>query len=156
MTQVYAEDGECIPVTVVLAGPNVVTGKRTPDKDGYSALQLGFEEKPARLVTRPENGQFTKNGIKPMRALRELRLPADKVAEFEVGQILNARDVFEDGKAIDIIATTKGKGFQGVMKRHGFHGTKATHGVHESFRHGGSLGCRLTPGHVVKGKKMAG
>ena len=156
MTQVYAVDGECIPVTVVLTGPNVVTGKRTVEKDGYSALQIGFEEKPARLTNRPENGAYVKAGIKPMRLVKELRLPADKVAEFEVGQQLSAKDVFAVGKALDVQGTTKGKGTQGVMKRHGMSGTKASHGVHEFFRHGGSIGCRLTPGHVKKGKRMGG
>ena len=156
MTQVYAADGECIPVTVVMTSPNVVVGKRTVEQHGYSALQLGFEEKPARLLKRPENGAFAKTKIKPMRVLRELRLPADKVAEYEVGQQLAAKDIFTAGAPIDVQGTTKGKGFQGVIKRHGFSGTKASHGVHEYFRHGGSLGCRLTPGHVVKGKKMNG
>jgi len=153
---VYAEDGECIPVTVVLTGPNVVTAKRTVEKDGYSALQLGFEEKPARLTTRPENGRFAKAGLKPMRFVRELRLPPEKVAEYEVGQQIRPADVFHSGKAIDIQGTTKGRGFQGVMKRHGMAGTKDSHGVHEYFRHGGSIGCRLTPGHVMKGKRMSG
>ncbi len=156
MTQVYAEDGECIPVTVIQTGPNVVVGKRTPDKDGYSALVLGFEEKPARLANRAENGAASKAGLKPMRFLRELRLPEDVVAKYEVGQSIAASDVFEGGKPVDIQGTTKGRGFQGVIKRHGMAGTKASHGVHEYFRHGGSIGCRLTPGHVKKGKRMAG
>ena len=156
MTQVYAEDGECIPVTVVQTGPCVVTGVRTPDKDGYSALQLGFDEKPARLTNRPEIGGFTKHKLKPMRLLREIRLPAEKVAEFEIGQKLGASDVFEAGNPIDIQGTTKGKGTQGVLKRWGMAGGKASHGVHEYYRHGGSIGCRLTPGHVMKGKHMGG
>ncbi len=156
MTQVYAEDGECIPVTVVQTGPCFVTGVRTAEKDGYSALQLGFDEKPVRLTNRPENGAFTKHKLKPMRLLKEIRLPADKVAEFEIGQEIKASDVFEAGKPIDVQGTTKGKGTQGVMKRWGMRGGKTTHGVHEYYRHGGSIGCRLTPGHVMKGKKMGG
>jgi len=156
MTQVYAVDGECIPVTVVQAGPCFVTGLRTLEKDGYSALQLGFDEKPLRLTNRPENGAFVKNKLKPMRLLKELRLPPEKVAEFQIGQQLNAADVFQGGKPVDVRGTTKGKGTQGVMKRWGMHGGKASHGVHEYYRHGGSLGCRLTPGHVVKGKRMGG
>lgn len=156
MTQVFTEDGTCIPVTVVKAGPCFVTAKRTAEKDGYSALQIGFDDKPARLASRPEAGQFAKLGIKPQRWVKEIRLPADVVAKYEIGQEIKAADVFADGKAIDIQGVTKGKGYQGVMKRHGMNGTKASHGVHEFFRHGGSIGCRLTPGRVHKGKRMSG
>lgn len=156
MTQVYAEDGECIPVTVVQAGPCVVTGVRTADKDGYSALVLGFDEKPVRLTNRPENGAFVKHKLTPMRLLKEIRLSAERVAEFTIGQRLLASDVFEAGKPVDVQGTTKGKGTQGVLKRWGMRGGKASHGVHEYYRHGGSIGCRLTPGHVFKGKKMGG
>jgi large subunit ribosomal protein L3 len=156
MTQVYAQDGERIPVTVVQTGPNVVVGKRTGEKDGYWALQLGFEEKPARLTNRPENGAFVKAKVKPMRFVREIRLPEDEVAKYEIGQKLAAKDVFADGIPLDVQGTTKGRGYQGVMKRHGMAGAKASHGVHEFYRHGGSIGCRLTPGHVKKGKRMSG
>jgi large subunit ribosomal protein L3 len=157
MTQVFLEDGQCVPVTIIQTGPCVVTGIRTPEKDGYSAIQLGFDEKPARLANRAENGQFVKAGLKPQRKLREFRLPKEQVDKFEVGQVIKTRDVFpEDGRAIDIQATSKGKGYQGVMKLHRMPGTKASHGVHEFFRHGGSIGCRLTPGRVRKGKRMSG
>lgn len=156
MTQVFAEDGERIPVTVLQTGPNYVVDKRTVDKDGYSALVLGFDEKPTRLVKRPQLGAFKKADIKPQRFVRELRLPAEDVEKYEIGQALAPADVFEEGTPLDIVGTSKGKGFQGVIKRHNMSGTKATHGVHESFRHGGSIGCRLTPGHVYKGKRMAG
>lgn len=156
MTQVFAEDGERIPVTVLLTGPNYVIDKRTEEKDGYSALVLGFDEKPARLANRPALGSFKKANLKPLRFIRELRLPADEVAKYEVGQALTASEVFEQGIPVDITGTSKGKGYQGVIKRHGMSGTKASHGVHEFFRHGGSIGCRLTPGHVYKGKRMAG
>ncbi|MEM9490137.1 MAG: 50S ribosomal protein L3, partial [Myxococcota bacterium] len=156
MTQVFAEDGERIPVTVVQLGPNHVVGKRTAERDGYSALILGFEEKPARLCTKPEVGGYRESGLKPQRFVREFRLPEDEVAKFEVGQTLKPTDVFEIGAPIDVCGTSKGKGYQGVMKRQGMAGTKASHGVHEYFRHGGSIGCRLTPGRVVKGKRMAG
>lgn len=156
MTQVFAPDGERVPVTVIRTGPCVVVGKRTPERDGYSALQVGFEERPARLLNRPENGFFKKVGVKPQRFVREFRLPVDQVASFEVGQELKPSAVFNEGIAIDVTGQSKGKGFQGVIKRHHMNGTKASHGVHEFFRHGGSIGCRLTPGRVHKGKRMAG
>jgi large subunit ribosomal protein L3 len=156
MTQVFAEDGERIPVTVIQTGPCVVVGKRTPDKDGYSALQIGFEERPARLTNRPANGFFKKAGVNPQKFVREMRLPAEEVARYEVGQALKASDVFAENIPVDVTGTSKGKGFQGVIKRHHMNGTKATHGVHEFYRHGGSIGCRLTPGRVHKGKRMAG
>jgi large subunit ribosomal protein L3 len=156
MTQVFSDDGERIPVTAIQAGPCYVTGKRTDDTDGYSALIIGFDEKPTRLTKRPEMGQFKKAGVAPQRHVREFRLPAEDVAKYELGQALKPSEVFEDGIPIDVVGTSKGKGFQGVMKRWGMHGGKTTHGVHEVYRHGGSIGCRLTPGHVYKGKKMAG
>ena len=156
MTQVFAEDGERIPVTVIQTGPNYVVGKRTLDRDGYSALILGFGDKPKRLCNKPELGAFQKLDIDPVRVVRELRLPAEEVDKYEIGATLEAKDVFEDGIPVDVTGTSKGKGYQGVMKRHNMAGTKASHGVHEYFRHGGSIGCRLTPGRVVKGKKMAG
>ena len=156
MTQVFAADGERVPVTVIQTGPCVVVGKRTPDKNGYSALQIGFEERPARLVNRPANGFFKKAGVKPQKFVRELRLPEAEVGRFEVGQELKPSEVFAPGIPLDISGTSKGKGFQGVIKRHHMSGTKNSHGVHEFFRHGGSIGCRLTPGRVHKGKRMAG
>jgi large subunit ribosomal protein L3 len=156
MTQVFAPDGERISVTVIQTGPCVVVGKRTMDKDGYSALQVGFEERPARLVNRPANGFFKKAGVKPQKFVREMRLPESEVGKFEVGQPLKPSEVFAAGIPVDVMGTSKGKGFQGVIKRHHMAGTKASHGVHEFFRHGGSIGCRLTPGRVHKGKRMAG
>ena len=156
MTQVFAEDGERIPVTVIQAGPNYVVGKRTVDRDGYSALIVGFGEKPARLANKPELGQFKSAGIDPLRVLREFRLPPEEVEKYEVGQALKLSDIFEVGIPLDIVGTSKGRGYQGVIKRHNMSGTKASHGVHEYFRHGGSIGCRLTPGRVHKGKRMSG
>jgi len=156
MTQVFAEDGERIPVTVLQVGPTFVVGKRTDERDGYSALQLGFDEKPARLAKKPELGFFKKAGVKPQRLVKEFRLPSDEVEKFELGQELKASEIFSEGIPVDVAATSKGKGFQGVMKRHNMAGGKASHGVHEYYRHGGSIGCRLTPGRVVKGKKMGG
>jgi large subunit ribosomal protein L3 len=156
MTQVFAEDGERIPVTAIQVGPCYVVGVRTPERDGYAAVQVGFEEKPARLARRPELGSAKKAGLKPVRHIREFRLPEADVAKFEVGKQIRIQDVFETGTPLDIEGTSKGKGYQGVMKRHGMSGTKGSHGVHEYFRHGGSIGCRLTPGRVHRGKRMAG
>jgi large subunit ribosomal protein L3 len=156
MTQVFADDGERVPVTVIQTGPCVVVGKRTVDKNGYSALQIGFEERPARLVNRPANGFFKKAGVKPQKFVRELRLPESELGRFEVGQELKPSEVFQPGNPVDVSGTSKGKGYQGVIKRHHMAGTKNSHGVHEFFRHGGSIGCRLTPGRVHKGKRMAG
>lgn len=156
MTQVFAEDGERIPVTVIQAGPNYVAGKRTVERDGYSALVIGFGERPARKVNKPLSGQFKSGALKPPRVLREFRLPPDEVDAYEVGQELKLSEVFEAGIPLDVTGTSKGKGFQGVMKRHNMKGTKASHGVHEYYRHGGSIGCRLTPGRVHKGKRMSG
>ena len=131
--------------------------KRTPDKHGYAAVQLGFEEKAVNDLTRPEAGYFKKANIeKPVRHLREVRLDPKDVEKYEVGKILSAGEVFKAGDVVDVVGTTKGKGYQGVMKKHRMAGDSMTHGTHEFFRHGGSIGCRLTPGRVHKGKRMSG
>jgi large subunit ribosomal protein L3 len=157
MTQVFHEDGTALGVTAVSVGPCVVVGKRTADKHGYTAVQLGFEELPVRLASRPETGFFKKAGVeKPLRHLREVRLDPKDVDKYEVGKVLKADEVFKVGDVVDVVGTTKGKGYQGVMKRHKMAGDTATHGTHEFFRHGGSIGCRLTPGRVHKGKRMSG
>src|SRR6478609_6664263 len=149
MTQVFHDDGSALGVTAVAVGPCVVVAKRTPDKHGYSALQLGFEDETDRELNRPRAGYFTKNSIeKPLRHLREVRLEAKEVEKYELGKLLRA--------SVDVVGTTKGKGYQGVMKRHRMAGDTDTHGTHEFFRHGGSIGCRLTPGRVHKGKRMSG
>jgi len=153
---VFADDGERIPVTVIQTGPNYVIGKRTVDRDGYTALIVGFDEKPLRLVNRPEAGTFKAANTKPVRVIREFRLPAADVDKYEVGQAIGAQDVFGDNAAIDVTGTSKGKGYQGVIKRHHMKGMTRAHGTHEYFRHGGSIGCRLTPQRVHKGKRMAG
>ena len=126
------------------------------ERDGYSALVLGFDEKPVRLANKPELGAMKDNGLKPQRFIREIRLPAEEVAKFTVGQALNPSDVFEANIAVDVEGWSKGKGYQGVLKRHHMRGKPRTHGTHEYFRHGGSIGCRLTPQRVHKGKRMAG
>ena len=156
MTQVFAEDGESIPVTVIQTGPNVVIGTRTQERDGYTALVLGFDEKPLRLANKPELGAVKEAGIKPQRFIREIRLDAEEVAKYTVGQVLGPQDVFTDNIPIDVEGWSKGKGHQGVLKRHHMRGKPRTHGNHEYFRHGGSIGCRLTPQRVHKGKRMSG
>ena len=157
MTQVFHEDGTALGVTAVSVGPCVVVAQRTPEKHGYAAVQLGFEEEVPRLLSRPSAGYFAKANVgKPLRHLREVRLDPKDVAKYEVGKVLRAVDVFKEGDVIDVTGTTKGKGYQGVMKRHRMAGDSDTHGTHEFFRHGGSIGCRLTPGRVHKGKRMTG
>jgi large subunit ribosomal protein L3 len=156
MTQVFADDGERIPVTVIQAGPCFVVSKRTEERDGYTALVLGFDEKPLRLVTRPVAGTFKASNLKPQRVLKEFRLPAAECDKFSVGQALGPQDLFKDGAPIDVQGQSKGKGFQGVIKQHHMKGMTRSHGTHEYFRHGGSIGCRLTPQRVHKGKRMAG
>ncbi|MBA3395811.1 MAG: 50S ribosomal protein L3 [Deltaproteobacteria bacterium] len=156
MTQVFADDGEAVPVTVIQTGPNVVVGTRTMERDGYSAVVLGFDDKPVRLATKAELGMAKATNAKPQRFIRELRLAPEEVAKYTVGQLLAPGDVFADGAAIDVEGWSKGKGFQGVIKRHHMRGKPRTHGCHEYFRHGGSIGCRLTPQRVHKGKRMAG
>jgi len=117
---------------------------------------LGFDEKPVRLATKPEMGATKGTELKPQRFIREIRLPAEEVAKYKVGQVLGPKDVFADNSPIDVEGTSKGKGYQGVIKRHHMSGMTRAHGTHEYFRHGGSIGCRLTPQRVHKGKRMAG
>jgi large subunit ribosomal protein L3 len=156
MTQVFSDDGEAVPVTVIQTGPCQVIGTRTQERDGYTAVVLGFDEKPVRLTNKPEMGALKENGLKPQRFIRELRLPAEEVAKYTVGQVLGPKDVFADNCPVDVEGTSKGKGYQGVIKRHHMKGMTRAHGTHEYFRHGGSIGCRLTPQRVHKGKRMAG
>jgi large subunit ribosomal protein L3 len=156
MTQVFADDGEAVAVTVIQTGPNVVVGTRTVERDGYSALVLGFDEKPVRLANKPEMGNAKATNGKPLRFVRELRLAAAEVGKYTVGQMLNPKDIFADGGVIDVEGWSKGKGYQGVIKKHHMSGMTRAHGTHEYFRHGGSIGCRLTPQRVHKGKRMAG
>ena len=156
MTQVFADDGEAVPVTVIQAGPCHVIGTRTAERDGYTALVLGFDEKPLRLANKPELGIAKANGGKPQRFVREIRLTPEDAAKFTVGQVLTPKDVFADGAPVDVEGNSKGKGYQGVIKRHHMSGMTRAHGTHEYFRHGGSIGCRLTPQRVHKGKRMAG
>src|ERR1051326_1691028 len=156
MTQVFADDGECVPVTVIQTGPCQVIGTRTVDRDGYSALVLGFDEKPLRLPNKAELGQVKEAGGKPQRFIREIRLDAAEDDKYKVGQVLGPKDIFADGIPVDVEGMSKGKGYQGVLKKHHMKGMTRAHGTHEYFRHGGSIGCRLTPQRVHKGKRMAG
>ena len=155
MTQVFNADGSRDGVTAIELGPCVVVQKRTMEKDGYTALQLGFDDKPERKVKRPEAGHFSSAKTTPKRFLREFRVPAELADKYEVGQEIKT-DLFNVGDIIDVVGTSKGMGFMGVMKTYGYKGGKATHGVHEVYRHGGSLGQCMTPGRVMKGKRMAG
>ncbi len=156
MTQVFAEDGESIPVTVIQTGPCHVVGIRTQERDGYTAIVLGFDEKPLRLANKAQLGAVKDTGMKPQRFLREIRLPAEETAKFTVGQQIGPSDVFADNIPVDVEGWSKGKGYQGVIKKHHMRGMTRSHGTHEYFRHGGSIGCRLTPQRVHKGKRMAG
>jgi len=155
MTQMFLEDGVRVPVTVMRVTPNVVIQKKTVEKDGYSALQLGYGETREKLLNKPAEGHFKKAGAGLKRFLREVRLTEEELANYEVGQEINA-GILSDYESLDIAGISKGKGFAGVMKRHNMKGFRATHGTHEYFRHGGSIGCRAEPGKVFKGKKMPG
>jgi large subunit ribosomal protein L3 len=153
MTQVFDDEGRIVPVTVVQAGPCVVTRVRTPDADGYSAVQLGFGQIDPRKVNKPATGHFDKAGVTPRRHIVELR--TDDAAEYELGQEITV-EVFEAGQRIDVTGRSKGKGTAGVMKRHGFKGLSASHGTQRKHRSPGSIGGCATPGRVFKGLRMAG
>ncbi|MEP6852758.1 MAG: 50S ribosomal protein L3 [bacterium] len=153
MTQVFDENNRIVPVTVVKAGPCVVTQIRTEDKDGYAAVQLAYGQIDPRKVTKPVAGHFKAAEVTPRRHVVELR--TDGTERYKLGQELGA-DVFAAGAAVDVTSTTKGKGTAGVMKRHGFHGLGAGHGVQRKHRSPGSIGGCATPGRVFKGLRMAG
>src|SRR5256885_6802068 len=153
MTQVFDENNRVVPVTVVKAGPNVVTQIRTAENDGYAAVQLAFGAIDPRKVNKPRTGHFDKAGVTPRRFLAELR--TTDAGEYEVGQEITV-EVFEPGAMIDVTGTSKGKGTAGVMKRHGFKGLSASHGTQRKHRSPGSIGGCATPGRVFKGLRMAG
>jgi len=155
MTQLFTEGGECIPVTVLDAGPNRVVQKKTEERDGYSALQLGFGERRARRTSKPQRGHFEKAGVTPQQHLKESRVTADQAAEYEVGQEITIA-IFAEGQRLDVIGTSKGRGTAGVVKRHGIAIKRKTHGTHEAFRHPGAIGAGSYPGRVIKGMKMPG
>jgi large subunit ribosomal protein L3 len=153
MTQVWDENNRFIPVTVVQVAPNVVTQIRTLEKDGYEAIQIASGQIDPRKVTSPLKGHFEKAGVTPRRHVTEVR--THDAANYEVGQELTA-EVFEAGQLVDVVGTSKGKGFAGVMKRHNFKGVSASHGAHRNHRKPGSIGASSTPSRVFKGMRMAG
>ncbi|MDL2219946.1 50S ribosomal protein L3 [Ruminococcaceae bacterium OttesenSCG-928-O06] len=153
MTQFYNEAGKVVPVTVVEAGPCVIVQKKTRESDGYEAVQLGFGDISVKRVNKPAKGHFDKADVAPKRTLREFRF--DDISEMKVGDILKA-DVFEAGEKVDVVGTSKGKGYAGTIKRFGGHMMRATHGGGPIHRHAGSLGACSTPSRVMKGKKLPG
>lgn len=153
MTQVFDANNRIVPVTVVKAGPCVVTQLRTEQKDGYVAVQLAFGAIDPRKVTKPLTGHFTKAGVTPRRHIVELR--TGDADQYTLGQEVGP-EIFESGQLVDVTGTSKGKGFAGVMKRHGFHGVSSSHGSHRNHRKPGSIGACATPGRVFKGLRMAG
>ncbi len=156
-TQIFDDAGMVLRVTVVECGPCTVLGKRTEERDGYSAVILGFGEKRAKSVNKPEGGFFKKINVTPALVVKELRLGAEDVGKYEVGQVVKPSEIFSTGQLVDVSGLSKGRGFTGVMKRHNFHGSRsASHGTHEYHRHGGSIGTNMTPGRVFPGLKMPG
>src|ERR1700712_483183 len=153
MTQLWDENNKVVPVTVIAATTNVITQVRTPERDGYNAIQLGYGEIEGRKVTKPSAGHFDKAGVTPRRHVAEIRT-AD-AGSYEVGQEISP-ELFAAGDDVDVTGTSKGKGYAGVMKRHGFHGVGASHGAHRNHRKPGSIGACATPGRVFKGTRMAG
>ncbi|MBP2413318.1 large subunit ribosomal protein L3 [Arthrobacter stackebrandtii] len=153
MTQVWDENNLLVPVTVVQADSNVITQLRNAEVDGYTAVQIGYGQIDPRKVTKPLAGHFEKAGVTPRRHVVELRT-AD-ADSYTLGQELSV-EIFEAGQKVDVVGTSKGKGFAGVMKRHGFHGAPASHGAHKNHRKPGSIGGASTPGRVFKGMRMAG
>src|SRR5581483_613579 len=165
MTQVFTATGDRTAVTAIHAGPCVVVDKLTPEKHGYAAVKLGYDQLPEKSkkgksllhrMSKPALGEFTKIQAQPQRFVREVRVEAADIPKYEVGKPVALTDEFKAMTYVDVEGRSKGKGFQGVMKRHHMPGFRATHGTHEFFRHGGSIGCRLTPGKVHKGKRMGG
>lgn len=154
MTQVWDDEGKVVPVTVIEITPNVVTQVRTPEIDGYNAVQIAAGEIDPRKVNQPSAGHYKNAGVTPRRHLTEVR--TDDASDYSLGQELSLDGVFEAGQKVDVVGTSKGKGFAGVMKRHNFQGVSASHGAHRNHRKPGSIGASATPGRVFKGHRMAG
>jgi len=155
MMRLFDSTGNAVSCTVVQAGPCVVLQKMNATKHGYSAVQIGFEEARPNRINKPKAGQFVRLNMKPMKVLREIRMPADKVDALKVGDTLTV-GMFQDGELVDVIGTSKGRGFAGVVKRYHFAGHPQTRGTHFYRRHPGSIGHRECPGKVWKGKKLPG
>ncbi len=154
MTSIFDENGKNIPVTVILAGPNYVTQVRTKEVDGYDAVQLGFDDKKEKNTPKALKGHFEKAGVTPKRKVVEFQ---DFEQEVKLGDKITVADIFEEGEYVDVSGISKGKGFQGVVKRHGFRGVgQATHGQHNRLRAPGSIGASSDPSRVFKGMRMAG
>lgn len=153
MTQIFDENGNVIPVTVVEAGPCIVTQKKTVETDGYDAVQIGFGDIRPKLVNKPLKGHFDKSNVAPKRTLKECRF--DSIENFNLGDVIKV-DVFENGEKVDVVGTSKGKGYAGVIKRWNFRRLKETHGTGPVVRKGGSIGACSDPSRVFKGKKMSG
>ncbi|WP_194765131.1 MULTISPECIES: 50S ribosomal protein L3 [unclassified Microbacterium] len=154
MTQVWSENGKLVPVTVIELSPNVVTQIRTPEKDGYKAVQIAYGQIDPRKVNKPLTAHFEAAGVTPRRHVTEIRT-AD-AGDYTLGQELTVDGTFEAGQLVDVVGTSKGKGFAGVMKRHNFKGVSASHGSHRNHRKPGSIGASSTPSRVFKGMRMAG
>jgi len=154
MTQVWNENGKLIPVTVIEVAPNVVTQVRTPERDGYNAVQIAYGQIDPRKVNQPLTAHFEAAGVTPRRHLTEVRTA--NASDYSLGQELTAESTFEAGQLVDVVGTSKGKGFAGVMKRHNFKGVSASHGSHRNHRKPGSIGASSTPSRVFKGMRMAG
>lgn len=159
-TQIFLEDGSRKSVTVIEAGPCTVLSKRTPDKHGYAALQLGFGTGKPKQMSKAELGSLRSVGVQEgaePAVVREFRVPPEKLEQYEVGQVLRVSELFTEGTRVDVLARSKGRGYTGVIKRHNFHGAGTVgHGTHEYKRHGGSIGMNMTPGRTLRGQKMAG
>jgi large subunit ribosomal protein L3 len=155
-TQYFTEDGTVKRVAVIEAGPVTVVGKRTKEKDGYSALIVGLGERKEKHTSKPRAGIFKKAGVTPQRTVREIRAQEDFVAKYEVGQTMKLDELFKPGQFVDAQGKTRGRGFTGVMRRWSFAGGVASHGTHEYFRHGGSIGTNMTPGRTLPNLRMPG
>jgi len=156
MAQVFADDGACIPVTVLEVGPCYVLNVKSGERDGYAAVQLGFQEKKAQRVNKPQSGHFAKSARGAFSHVREMRCDVEALGWTKLGQELKAVDVFEEGELVDVSGTSIGRGFSGVVRRFRVRGQPATRGTHKVRRNIGSIGCRKFPGRVWKNQKMPG
>ena len=156
-TQIFNDDGSVTSVTAIAAGPCLVVGKRTAEKDGYTALQLGLGKRRAKGTNKPEEGHFKKLEVEAPEVMREFRVDQETAERFKVGQTIKASEIFEVGQLVDVAGTSKGRGFTGVMKRYNFAGVGTIgHGAHEAKRHGGSIGMNMTPARTLANMKMPG